>query len=88
MAALGGKLNYLGMDAAPAKSTFTDALINRDASVFEQFYFALVKHFSEVLSDSRKAGVRFDRFYVFDSTTISLFSDVLKGDGRNPKGRW
>jgi len=86
MAALGGKLNYLGMDAAPAKSTFTDALINRDASVFEQFYFALGKHFSEVLSDSRKDGVRFDKFYVFDSTTISLFSDVLKGVGRNPKG--
>ena len=86
MAALGGKLNYLGMDSAPAKSTFNDALIKRDASVFEQFYFALIEHFSEVLSDSRKEGVRFEKFYVFDSTTISLFSDVLKGVGRNPKG--
>jgi hypothetical protein len=26
MRALGGKLNYLGMDCAPAKSTFNDAL--------------------------------------------------------------
>ena len=86
MAALGGKLNYLGMDSAPAKSTFNDALIHRDASVFEQFYFALLHHFSEVLSDSRKEGVSFEKFYAFDSTTISLFSDVLKGVGRNPKG--
>ena len=86
MAALGGKLNYLGMDSAPAKSTFNDALIHRDASVFEQFYFALLHHFSEVLSDSRKEGVSFEKFYAFDSTTISLFSDVLKGVGRNLKG--
>ena len=35
MAALGGKLNYLGMDAAPAKSTFTDALINRDSKLLK-----------------------------------------------------
>jgi hypothetical protein len=86
MSALGGKLNYLGMDFAPAKSTFNDALNNRDASVFEQFYFALLQYFSEVLSDSRKDGLRFEKFYAFDSTTISLFSDVLKGVGRNPKG--
>jgi hypothetical protein len=86
MAALGGKLNYLGMDAAPAKSTFNDALINRKSSVFEQFYFALLDYFSAFLSDSRKEEISFEKFYAFDSTTISLFSDVLKGVGRNPKG--
>jgi hypothetical protein len=94
MAALGGKLNYLGMDSAPAKSTFNDALTNRKSSVFEAFYFALLSYFSEVLSDSsstgltdhRKEDVHFEKFYAFDSTTISLFSDVLKGVGRNPKG--
>jgi hypothetical protein len=86
MSALGGKLNYLGMEAAPAKSTFNDALNHRDASVFEQFYFSLLQYFSEVLSDSRKDDVRFEKFYAFDSTTISLFSEVLKGVGRNPAG--
>jgi IS4 transposase len=30
-------------------------------------------------------GVSFEQFYIFDSTTISLFSDILKGVGRNPK---
>jgi hypothetical protein len=30
--------------------------------------------------------VSFEKFYAFDSTTISLFSDVLQGVGRNPKG--
>jgi hypothetical protein len=86
MAALGGKLNYLNMDTAPAKSTFNDALNTRKEAFFEQFYFALINYFSDVLSDSRKEGVSFEKFYAFDSTTISLFSDVLKGAGRNPKG--
>lgn len=86
MAALGGKLNYLGMEASPAKSTFNDALNNRNCVVFEKLYFALIAYFSEFLSDSRKENISFEKFYAFDSTTISLFSDVFKGVGRNPKG--
>jgi len=85
MAALGGKLNYLGMDSSPAKSTFNDGLNNRDESVFEKIYFSLTDYFSPLLSDSRKEDVCFDKFYAFDSTTIGLFSEVMKGVGRNRK---
>jgi CRISPR/Cas system-associated endoribonuclease Cas2 len=85
MAALGGKLNCPGMDSAPAKSTFNDGLNKRKEVVFEKLYFALRNCFSPLLSDSRKEGVHFEQFYAFDSTTIRLFSDVLKGVGRNPK---
>ena len=85
MASLAGKLNYLGMDSAPAKSTLNDGLNRRDASVFEKIYFALIAYFSPVLSDSRKEDVRFEKFYAFDSTTISLFSEVMQGVGRNRK---
>jgi len=45
----------------------------------------LLKHFEPVLSVSRKENVSFEKFYAFDSTTITLFSDVMKGVGRNPK---
>ncbi|EXY32602.1 hypothetical protein M080_5096, partial [Bacteroides fragilis str. 3397 T10] len=38
MRALGGKLNYLGMDIAPAKSTAGDALRDRDEELFRQYY--------------------------------------------------
>jgi len=38
------------------------------------------------LSDSRKEGVNFKQFFAFDSTTIRLFSEVLKGVGRKLKG--
>jgi len=86
MATMSGKLNYLGMDCAPAKSTFNDALIRRNEQVFEAIYFALLSYFSPFLSDSRKKGVSFEQFFAFDSTTIRLFSEVLKGVGRKLKG--
>jgi len=90
MRALAGKLNYLGMDSSPAKSTAGDGLRDRDEELFRLFYFALVAHFSPFLSVSRKKkyrkeGVSFEEFYAFDSSTITLFSDIMKGVGRNPK---
>ena len=86
MRALAGKLNYLGMDSAPAKSTAGDALRDRDNEIFKLYYFALIKYFEPLLSVSRKEKISFEKFYAFDSTTITLFSDVMKGVGRNPKG--
>jgi hypothetical protein len=87
MCALGGKLNYLGMDCAPAKSTAGDALRDRSEELFRLFYFALIAYYSPLLSVSRKKkyrkeGVSFDEFYAFDSATITLFSDIMKGVGR------
>ena len=38
MGAMGGKLNYLGMDCAPAKSTAGDGLPNRSEDLFRQVY--------------------------------------------------
>jgi hypothetical protein len=86
MRALEGKLQYFGMDSSPAKSTAGDGLRGRDNELFKDFYFALIEHFAPLLSVSRIDGVSFDKLYIFDSTTISLFSDILKGVGRNPKG--
>jgi len=84
--AMGGKLNHLGMDQAPAKSTACDGLRNRSHKFFEDLYFTLVKHYQSFLSDSRTFGLTFKEVLIIDSTTIRLFSDILKGVGRNPKG--
>ena len=84
--ALGGKLNHLGLEKAPAKSTASDGLRNRDNSFFETVYFSLVHHYKSFLSDSRTYGLTFKEVLLIDSTTIRLFSDILKGVGRNPKG--
>jgi hypothetical protein len=84
--ALGGKLNHLGLEKAPAKSTASDGLRNRSHKFFEELYFSLVKKHQSFLSDSRTFGLTFKEVLLIDSTTIRLFSDILKGVGRNPKG--
>ena len=67
------------------------ALRDRDEELFRLFYFVLIAYFSPLLSVSRKKkrrkeGVSFEEFFAFDSTTITLFSAIMKGVGRNPKG--
>ena len=74
------------MESAPSKSTAGDALRDRDNEVFKLYYFTLIKYFEPLLSVSRKEKFSLEKFYAYDSTTITLFSDVMKGVGRNPKG--
>lgn len=83
--AMSGKLNHLGLEKAPAKSTAGDGLRNRNHSFFETLYYSLTKRYSSFLSDSRTLGLTIKELYIVDSTTIRLFSDILKGVGRNPK---
>jgi IS4 transposase len=83
--AMGGKLNHLGLEKAPAKSTACDGLRNRTSKFFEDVYFSLVRYYQSFLSDSRTFGLTFKEVLLIDSTTIRLFSDLLKGVGRNPK---
>jgi len=84
--AMRGKLNHLGLKSSPAKSTACDGLRNRSDKFFEDVYFSLVQHYRSFLSDSRTFGLTFKEVLLIDSTTIRLFSDLLKGVGRNPKG--
>lgn len=86
MLAMQGKLNHLGLNSSPAKSTAGDGLRERDNEFFKDFYFMLLKHFEPLLSVSRIDKISFDKLYIFDSTTIRLFSQIMKGVGRNPKG--
>jgi hypothetical protein len=86
MKTMQGKLNYFGFESAPPKSTAGDGLRDRDNGLFEDFYFELLSHFSSIMSVSRIKDVSFNKLYIFDSTTIRLFSDIMKGVGRNPKG--
>jgi IS4 transposase len=83
--ALGGKLNHLGLEKAPAKSTACDGMRDRNNKFFEDVYFSLVRHYHSFLSDSRTFGLTFREVLLIDSTTIRLFSDILKGVGRDPK---
>jgi hypothetical protein len=81
-----GKLNHIGLEKVIPKSTLADANRDRSCEVFERVYYSLVQLYSSVLSDSRIVGLSIKQLYAVDSTTIKLFSDILKGVGRNPKG--
>ncbi len=85
MMSLQGKLNHLGLSSSPAKSTAGDGLRNRDNDFFKELYFMLLEHFNPLLSVSQIDNVSFSKLYIFDSSTIGLFSDIMKGVGRNPK---
>jgi IS4 transposase len=80
-----GKLNLLGLNKAPAKSTVCDGMRERSPDFFEALYFRLVEKYQSFLSDSRTYGLTYKEILLIDSTTISLFSDILKGVGRNRK---
>ena len=82
---MSGKLEYLNLDKVPAKSTFSDGMRNRTDKFFEELYFHLVEKYSIFLSDSSDIGKQFSQMLLIDSTTIRLFSEVLKGVGRNRK---
>jgi len=79
-----GKLTHLGLDKAPARSTLSDANTKRSYLVFETTYFELLKQYHSFISDSRLRGLSIRNLKIIDSTTISLFSDILQGVGRNP----
>ena len=85
MQGLAGKLNHLGMEKAPAKSTAGDGLRGRDNEFFKDVYFMFLEHFRPLLSVSRIDRVSFSKLFIFDSSTIRLFFDIMKGVGRNPK---
>ncbi|MEJ1237615.1 IS4 family transposase [Chryseolinea sp. T2] len=74
------RINHLGIKAFPRRSTLSDANSRRSESVFAKIYQFLYDRHRRFLPDSRK-GLR-SRLYIADSTTISLFSEVLSNAGR------
>lgn len=83
---MSGKMNHLGLAKAPAKSSAGDGLRNRDNALFEALYYELIKRYQQFLSVTRLEGLSIKELYIVDSTTIGLFSNILKGVGRNPIG--
>jgi hypothetical protein len=79
-----GKLQHLGLNRSPARSTLSDANNKRSFIVFETIYESLVKQYHSFISDSRLKGLSIRNLRIIDSTTIQLFSDILQGAGRNP----
>lgn len=84
MLACEGKINHLGLKHFPKRSTLSDANKRRSSEVFADIYYQLYGRYKRFLSDSRVKTPVIKDLHIVDSSTISLFSDILKGVGRNP----
>lgn len=84
MLACEGKINHLGINYFPKRSTISDANRKRKSEVFSEIYFGLYNKYRKIISDSRLKDTVIKHLKIVDSTTISLFCDVLKGVGRKP----
>ncbi|MHA7129231.1 IS4 family transposase [Algoriphagus namhaensis] len=83
------KLSYLGISKLPASSTLSDANCRRPNEVFGYIYYLLLAHYKAEISKGYlslpiNGEVSPDQVKLVDSTTLTLFTDVFKGAGRNP----
>lgn len=85
MLGLSGKTKHFQLNHIPKKSTLADANKRRSSDVFGSIYNGLLKQYGHLLSDSRIKDVINKQIEIFDSSTISLFKDILKCVGRKPK---
>lgn len=85
MLGLSGKTKHFQLNHIPKKSTLSDANKRRSADVFGDIYNRLLKQYGHHISDSRIKDVIDKQLEIIDSSTISLFKDILKCVGRNPE---
>lgn len=75
------RLQHLGLKYTPRKSTVADANGRRSADFFATLFHRLYEHHYGFLPDSLSKKSIDHRLYIADSTTVSLFSDVMAGMG-------
>ena len=84
MLACANRINHLGISYFPKRSTISDANKRRSSTIFQKCYFDLYNKYKKHLSDSKSIKKSFKDLLIVDSSTISLFSNIMQGTGRNP----
>lgn len=84
MLGLKGKTNHFQLKNIPHRSTLSDANARRSHLVFQDIYYALYNQYRADISDSRKIYEWENKVEIIDSSTISLFKDILSCVGREP----
>jgi hypothetical protein len=79
-----GKKEQIGLKHLPRKSTLSDANALRTPKVFEKIYLGLLSQYRHFISDSRLKIQLHNELFIIDSTSISLFKNILKSVGKQP----
>ncbi len=85
MLGLSGKTKHFQLEHIPRRSTLSDANQLRTSVAFGDVYNQLLLRYGHHISDSRIKDVIKKQIEIFDSSTISLFQDILKCVGRKPQ---
>lgn len=85
MLGLKGKTKHFQLKSIPYRSTLSDANARRSHLVFGDIYYSLYEHYKDDISDSRKSYSWEKDVEIVDSTTVSLYKDILSCVGREPK---
>ena len=85
MLGLSGKTKHFQLESIPYRSTLSDANAKRNCEVFGLIYNMLLREYGQFISDSRIKDAIKKQIEIFDSTTISLFKDILACVGRKPQ---
>lgn len=80
MLGLPGKIQYFQLEHLFHRRSLSDA----NKRILCAIYNALLKQYGHLLSGSRIKDFVNKQIEIFDSTTISLFSDIMKCVGRKP----
>ena len=75
------RLEHMGMKYTPRKSTIADANKRRGHEVFATIFHKLIDQYYSFLSDSSKKRTVLEKLFIVDSSTISLFSNIMRGAG-------
>ncbi|EKB07011.1 hypothetical protein HMPREF9711_00321 [Myroides odoratimimus CCUG 3837] len=85
MLGLSGKTKGFQLDHIPKRSTLADANKNREVNFFEDVYNQLLYKYTNTISDSRIKDIIKKQVKLVDSSTISLFKEILSCVGRKSK---
>lgn len=85
MAAHFHSLKHLGMTSLPTKSTLSDRNKSRTPDLFESLFYSIYRRHKSFLSDSRlsKNEKWLSRLFLIDSTTVTLFKNIMKACGNS-----
>lgn len=78
-----GKLNHLGIDYVPPRSTLSDGNRQRPADIFREVYQYLYRIYRPSLSDSSLPKTVLQRLFLLDATVFGLFKAILRTSGRH-----
>jgi hypothetical protein len=78
-----GKLNHLGINYVPPRSTLSDGNKKRSADTFKNIYHFLYQQYKPSLSDSTLPKAVVQKLFLMDSTVFGLFKAILKTVGRH-----